>query len=77
VTRFCNNELDALLEEVKGTYDEAKQRSLLDRELKIIAANVPTIVLYVLQVGYAHSPNLTGFTPNAWTPFDNMLNADI
>lgn len=77
VTRFCNKELDALLEEIKGTYDTEQQRKLLDRALKIIAGNVPTIVLSVPQVGYAHSPNLTGFQPNAWTPFDNMMNVDI
>ncbi|HKU80982.1 MAG TPA: peptide ABC transporter substrate-binding protein [Candidatus Tumulicola sp.] len=77
VTHFCNKELDTLLEEVKGTYDEAKQRTLLERELKIIADNVPTIVLDVPQVGYTHSTNLTGFDPGAWTPFDNMLNVSI
>lgn len=77
VTHFCNKELDTLLEQVKRTYDETKQRALLKRELQIISANVPTIVLYVLQVGYTHNPNLTGYTPNAWTPFDNMLNVDI
>ena len=77
VTHFCNKELDSLLEQVKGTYDEAKQRELVDRELKIIDANVPTIVLDVPQVGYTHSPNLTGFHPGAWTPFDNMMDVDI
>jgi peptide/nickel transport system substrate-binding protein len=77
VSHYCNKELDSLLEQVKGTYSLAKQRALLDRESRIIAADVPTIVIYVLQVGYTHSPNLTGFAPNAWTPFDNMLDVDI
>ncbi|MGA8533417.1 MAG: peptide ABC transporter substrate-binding protein [Candidatus Tumulicola sp.] len=77
VTHFCNKDLDTMLEEVKATYDPARQRTLLAGELKIIADNVPTIVLSVPQVGFAHSPNLTGFDPGAWTPFDNMLNADI
>ncbi|HEY1655433.1 MAG TPA: peptide ABC transporter substrate-binding protein [Candidatus Tumulicola sp.] len=77
VSHYCNKELDKLLEEVKATYDPAKQKKLLDRELHIIADNVPTIVTGVAQVGYAHSPNLTGYHPNAWTPFDNMLNVDI
>ncbi|MBV8372858.1 MAG: hypothetical protein JOY69_06330, partial [Candidatus Eremiobacteraeota bacterium] len=77
VAHFCNKDLDAMLEEIKGTYDESKQRDILDREVKLIAENVPTIVIDVLQVGYARSQNLTGYTPNAWTPFDNMLNADI
>jgi peptide/nickel transport system substrate-binding protein len=77
VTHFCNKELDEMMEAVKATYDENQQRTLLDRELKLIAADVPTIVLFVPQVGYAHSPNLTGFKPGAWTPFDSMLNVDI
>lgn len=77
ILHFCNKQLDALLEEVKGTYDVAKQRELLGKEVKIINDNVPTIVLDVPQAGYTHSPNLTGFEPGAWTPFDNMLNVDI
>ena len=77
VSHYCNKELDSLLEQVKGTYSLPKQRVLLDRESRIIARDVPTIVIYVLQVGYTHSPNLTGFAPNAWTPFDNMLDVDI
>lgn len=77
ILHFCNKQLDALLEEVKGTYDVGKQRELLAQEVKIIADNVPTIVLDVPQVGYTHSPNLTGFEPGAWTPFDNMMNVDI
>jgi peptide/nickel transport system substrate-binding protein len=77
VSHFCNKSLDAMLEEVKGTYDPARQRALLKAELQLIAANVPTIVIDVPQVGFTHSPNLTNFTPNAWTPFDNMLDTDI
>ncbi|MEO6836230.1 MAG: peptide ABC transporter substrate-binding protein [Candidatus Tumulicola sp.] len=77
VSHFCNKDLDALLERFKVTYDETLHRQILDQEVKIIVANVPTIVLSVQEAGYAHSPNLTGFTPGAWTPFDNMLNADI
>ena len=72
VSHFCNKDLDAMLEAVKATYDPARQRALLKSELQLIAANVPTIVLYVPQVGFTHSPNLTNFTPNAWTPFDNF-----
>jgi peptide/nickel transport system substrate-binding protein len=77
VAHFCNKELDDTLEAIKRTYDENKQRVLLDKASRIIIANAPTIVTYVLQVGYTHSPNLSGFNPGAWTPFDNMLNVDI
>ena len=42
---YCNHELDRLLEEEKGTYDERKQAELFDREMRMIVADVPTIVL--------------------------------
>jgi peptide/nickel transport system substrate-binding protein len=77
VTHFCNKRLDQLLEEFKGTYDEAAQAKILDEEAKIIAQQVPTIVLYVWKQGYAYKKTLTGWHPNTWTPFDNILNADI
>lgn len=77
VTRYCNAELDRLLEEVKGTYDEKKQVELLSQEMAIIQRDVPTIVMYVLDQGYAHKPGLTGFTPAIMTPFDNMMDVDI
>ncbi len=77
VARFCNAQLDSLLERFKVTYDQEEHRRLLDQEVKIIAANVPTIVLDVLKNGYTHSPRLTGYDPGAWTAFDNMMTTDI
>jgi peptide/nickel transport system substrate-binding protein len=77
VSHFCNKELDALLEEIKGTYDIDQQRAYLGKAVKIVDDNVATIVLDVPQQGFTHSPNLTGFHPGAWTPFDDMLNVDI
>jgi peptide/nickel transport system substrate-binding protein len=75
--RYCNPQLDKLMEELKGTYDEKRGAQLLDQEMKIIVADVPTIVLYVLDQGFTYNPNLTGYDPGAFTPFDNMLNVDI
>jgi peptide/nickel transport system substrate-binding protein len=77
VLHYCNAKLDALLEEVKRTYDERKQAGLLAQEVRMIVADAPTIVLSVLDTGYAHSKNLTGFRPGAFTPFDQMDNVDI
>jgi peptide/nickel transport system substrate-binding protein len=74
---YCNATLDALLEEVKRTYDERKQADLLAREVRIIVADVPTIVIDVPDFGYTYNKNLTGFQPGAFTPFDNMMNVDI
>ncbi len=77
VTRFCNAELDRLLEEFKMTYDTETHRKLLDQEMRIIVANVPTIVLYVEKAGNAYDSRLTGWNPGAWTPFDDMLNVSL
>ncbi len=77
VARFCSAQLDSLLERFKVTYDQEEHRRLLEQEVKIIDANVPTIVLDVLKNGYTHSPNLTGYDPGAWTAFDNMMTSDI
>jgi peptide/nickel transport system substrate-binding protein len=77
VTHYCNKTLDALMEEVKGTYDVQKQADLLAREERMIIADTPTIVLYIVGIGYAHSPNLTGYNPGVFTPFDDMQNVDI
>jgi peptide/nickel transport system substrate-binding protein len=77
VLHYCNKALDALLEEVKGTYDLRKEAELLDKEQRMIIADAPTIVLNVLDVGYAHSPSLTGYNPGVFTPFDDMQNVDI
>jgi len=76
-TRYCNKELDDLMEEIKATYDPAKQSALLAQEMQIISRDVPTIVLYVLDAGYTYNPKLTGFRPGAFTPFDDMRNVDI
>ncbi|MBV9057137.1 MAG: hypothetical protein JO351_10940, partial [Candidatus Eremiobacteraeota bacterium] len=77
VTRYCNAEADKLMEQIKGTYDPAKQQALFDRVVRMILADVPTIVLDVYDVGFAHNKNLAGFDPGAFTPFDNLRNVDI
>ena len=77
VTRFCNAQLDALLEKFKATYDVGEHRKLLAQEEKIIVANVPTIVLYVWKESHAYAKDLTGWRPGTWTPFDDFGNADI
>ena len=60
---YCNHQLDGLLEKEKGTYDERKQAELLDRETRIIVADVPTVVLFILDDGYSYNRNLQTFIP--------------
>ncbi|MBV8491281.1 MAG: peptide ABC transporter substrate-binding protein [Candidatus Eremiobacteraeota bacterium] len=75
--RFCDPKLDALLEQFKNTYDPEQHRKILLQEAQIIAANTPTIVLYVLDQAMTYNRNLTGFHPGAWTAFDQMMDVDI
>jgi peptide/nickel transport system substrate-binding protein len=77
VTRFCNKQLDTLLEQFKLTYNTEAHRKILEQEEKIIAANAASIVLYVWKAGNSYNKNLTGWKPGAWTPFDDMGNVDI
>ena len=77
VLRYCNKRLDAMMNQVKLTYDEEKQRQLLAQEVRIIIADVPTIVLDVLDTGFTYNKNLTGYEPGAFTPFDQMDKVDI
>ncbi|MBV8197150.1 MAG: peptide ABC transporter substrate-binding protein, partial [Candidatus Eremiobacteraeota bacterium] len=77
VTHWCNQEASRLMEQIKNTYDPVKQSPLFDRVVRMVLADVPTIVLSIQNIGYAHSPNLTGFDPGAFTPFDDIRNADI
>lgn len=77
ITRYCNPELDRLLEEVKGTYDERRQTQLLDQEEKIIQRDVPSITLFIVDTGFSYDRQITGFHPGVFTPFDQMMNVDI
>ncbi|HEV3090122.1 MAG TPA: peptide ABC transporter substrate-binding protein [Candidatus Cybelea sp.] len=77
VLHYCNARADALMEKIKTTYDPAEQAKLFDQEVRMVIADCPTIVLAILDTGFTYNPNLTGYNPGAFTPFDNMTNVDI
>jgi len=77
VVHYCNHQADELMEEIKQTYDPRKQQQLFARLVRLVLADTPTIVLSILETGYAYDPQLTGYDPGAFTPFDQMLNVDI
>jgi peptide/nickel transport system substrate-binding protein len=77
VSHFCDAKLDAMLEAFKNSYDVNEHRKLLDQEERLIAENVPTIVLYVWKAANSYDKRLTGWNPGVWTPFDDMRNVDI
>lgn len=77
VLHYCNHKADALMEQIKGTYDPKKQAALFAEMMRMVLNDVPTIVLSVLDTGFAHSRSLTGYNPGAFTPFDQMDDVDI
>lgn len=76
-SRYCNTQVTAWMKEFQGSYDPALHKMLDSKIQRQIVKDVPVIVLYVLQDGWAQNSDLRGFAPNQVTPFDNMLNVDI
>ncbi|MDQ6929496.1 MAG: peptide ABC transporter substrate-binding protein [Candidatus Eremiobacteraeota bacterium] len=74
---YCNKQVSAWMDQFKATYDDAIHRDLDAKIVKQIAADVPTIVLYVLQDGFTYNKQLKGYSPNQVSPFDDMMNVDI
>ncbi|GAC1652384.1 MAG: peptide ABC transporter substrate-binding protein [Vulcanimicrobiaceae bacterium] len=77
VMHYCNPKVDAAMERFKRSYDPAVRQQYSNFEQEQIARDVPTIVLYVLKDGFSYNRDLTGFSPNQVSPFDDMMNVDI
>lgn len=75
--RFCDKQVDAWFEEFKGTYSVSEHAALLQKIMERVAEQVPMFTLYVPEYGFSWNKNLTGYTPGAQTPFDDMMNVDI
>jgi len=75
-SRYCNPHVDALLQAVESSYDDATRRALFGRVQAQIVTDVPTIILHVWRGGYAWNKRLSGFDPPVITPFDDMMNVD-
>lgn len=75
--RYSNPAVDAALEKFRKTYDPAKQKELAGIVQRQVVADVPTIVTSFRENIYAFNDDLTGFKPNAVTPFDSMVSVDI
>ena len=69
--RYSNKQVDAWMQELKNSYDPVAHKKLLLSEVKQIVADVPTIVLYLREDGYVVNKKVTGYTPGAFTAFDD------
>lgn len=77
ILHYNNKQVDAWMEQLKNSYEPTERKKLLLLEVKQIVADAPTIVLYLREDGYAVSKKVIGYTPGAFTPFDDMMNVDI
>jgi peptide/nickel transport system substrate-binding protein len=76
-THWCNPAAEAAMDDLKGTYDVARQRRDDAIVQESLARDVPVIVTAVAEDLYAYNTDLTGFHPNQVSEFDDMMNVDI
>jgi peptide/nickel transport system substrate-binding protein len=76
-TRYCSPRVDALLTKIEESYNAAERRRLFAQVQQQLITDIPTIMLYVWNGGYAHNRGVTGFAPPLLTPFDDMMNVDV
>ena len=63
-SKWCNEEFDALLADVRGTVDEDERRQLMTQAQQILADDGPAIIPYFRSYITAYTSRLQGFTPH-------------
>jgi peptide/nickel transport system substrate-binding protein len=61
--RYCNPELDKLLDETRSTIDPAERMKIYDKVTAIMQRDLPIIYLYNRKWIYGFTTRLAGFTP--------------
>jgi peptide/nickel transport system substrate-binding protein len=77
VMHYCNRALEPLFADFERSYDPARQSADLDKEVRIILADAPTIVTASREDIFAYNRDLRNFHPNAVSFFDDMMDVDI
>jgi peptide/nickel transport system substrate-binding protein len=62
-SRYCNEEVDALLTKARQTPDSAERKKLYDRATEILVRDTPRLHLWHRRVFTGYSAKITGFTP--------------
>jgi peptide/nickel transport system substrate-binding protein len=62
--RYCNPEVDRLLNEARTVNDEAKRKGLYDAAQAILQDELPLIYVYYQPWPFAHTKKLQGFKPS-------------
>lgn len=76
-TGYCNGDVDRLFAETKRDYDGAGRKRRLYEIQRDISNDVPMIVLTINDDIYTANSDLHEFHPNAFSPFDDMMDVDI
>lgn len=75
--RYCNKKLDALMTEYESSYDPGLARRDLNAISRIVADDVPTIVLNYAESIFVFDKHVRDFEPNVVTFFDDMMKVDV
>ncbi len=75
--RWCDERFDADMAHFKELYEPKARQPYLDDAIARIIDRSPTIVTFVIRDIFAYSRAMTGFHPNALSPFDDFMNVDI
>jgi len=71
-TRYCSKAMDAAQAASLATYDQAERKKAYSTIQKLIATDLPEIVIWYTRFPQATSPNFKGFDPN---PINEAWNA--
>ncbi len=71
-TRYCSRAMDAAQDAALGTYDQAARKKAYSTVQKLIATDIPEIVVWYTRFPQATSPDFKGFDPN---PINEAWNA--
>ncbi len=77
VTRLCDPQIEAILDREAAAYDDAPRTAAVTAGVTRISQLVPYYVLYIQENVHAYTSALKGWKPNATTPFDDFMQADV
>lgn len=63
--KYCNEEVDQILNEARTVSDQEERKALYDRSQEILAEDMPLLYLYHIKYLYAARDSVEGFTPYA------------
>jgi peptide/nickel transport system substrate-binding protein len=77
VGHYCDPKVDALLAEMRSTYDYDRYKTDLGKVLRQMSDDVPVIVQTGRENIFGINKDLKNFDPNDVSLFDDMMNVDI